>query len=441
MPSSPELYEDVLRTLSRLVFACVPPGKSTLKLVDPVSGSLDEYMLLKMPGPSKHSVSGSRVGSSPAALPSMLSRAYLDDVLDALKDAVRADALSPTRLSYASSATTSASATCVSPSTPSESDIYDALKATQESYTGTPAGAAPEREGDLGEYTLALFPPAPLSPHRHARSPSPPSMLSPSPPGISARSSTTPFLNFPLSRSSGTRTPPPKPRLPFAPSPSPSHDAPVPAWGRLPLPSRPVGLGFEGLLEHEDGTPFGLGLLPRDVSPSEAARARRARRTAAGLAQAAAHPEGPTPSALVIPRSPPPSYSATAASPVTGRRVSMSPPQSHQQQQHQQQQQQPCPLVNATTPVSYNARATPGAPARRQRASLPGPATYGRFATVREAGERGGKRSSLEGTGVGIGDELRFWAYWMTPMSEEREREREREREGGERERRPVWRP
>ncbi|KAI0751803.1 hypothetical protein C8Q80DRAFT_1119456 [Daedaleopsis nitida] len=40
--------EDLVRTLSCLVFACIPPGKTTIKLFDPVSGELEEYHLAKV---------------------------------------------------------------------------------------------------------------------------------------------------------------------------------------------------------------------------------------------------------------------------------------------------------------------------------------------------------------------------------------------------------
>ncbi|KAH9911734.1 uncharacterized protein BXZ73DRAFT_82654 [Epithele typhae] len=166
----------------------------------------------------------------------MLSRAYLD----AVKDAVHADLLA-SRMPLAPRRRRQPPRPASHPK-PRESDIYDALKATQDSVL--PPVPRPSVKATSATFSR------PASP----------------------RSSNTPFLGFPLVRSSGTRTLPPA-RLPVAPSP-------VPSWGRLPLLSRAGaggragGLGFEGLLEHEEPFPSGSGSSratsrpPRPRSPA-----------------------------------------------------------------------------------------------------------------------------------------------------------------------------
>ncbi|EJF60012.1 hypothetical protein DICSQDRAFT_171499 [Dichomitus squalens LYAD-421 SS1] len=77
--------EDVIQSLSRLIFACVLPGHTTLQLCDPESGDICDYQLVKY---SPAQVSEEILPSS-ALNKISLSLAMLDDLVDGLQSAIR----------------------------------------------------------------------------------------------------------------------------------------------------------------------------------------------------------------------------------------------------------------------------------------------------------------------------------------------------------------
>ena len=386
MSSQVQLSEDAVRKLSQIIFACVLPGKSTLKLFDPTTGKLEDYQLSKLSADS---------GSGQSE-----TEADFNNVLESLKVAVLEDQF---RLNL--------------PHTP-KSTLSRPPPYSQASDTMV-MSPVPHPSAD-SDNSLQLGQHKPLFLDFYGQE-APRAPLLRQVPLFSSGFDTPTFtdesfqLNLADIGSSGSSFfAPTAPLLQY----TSAHSSPIfiPSWGSFKDPLRPSGLGLSGLL-NDDGTSFdGLGALPADPpSPSDEARARRALRAARAAAPA------PTP-ALYAPavhkqtmRADDDDFSASRA-PV---------------------------LVNASTPVSFTARTTvpPAAPARRAVRRLPtrpepknaaGPGKEG-AARRSEAGH--GRLAALalgaapQTPGRPSGEELRFWAHWMTPASE---------REG---DRRPAWRP
>ncbi len=78
--ASPYLPEDIVRTLSHLVFACTAFDQMTLRLFDPVTNKLASYLLVKVLD-DDDDLCGRRDGRSSPPLP----RATLDELMERLK--------------------------------------------------------------------------------------------------------------------------------------------------------------------------------------------------------------------------------------------------------------------------------------------------------------------------------------------------------------------
>ncbi|KAI0717602.1 hypothetical protein C8T65DRAFT_112878 [Cerioporus squamosus] len=90
--SPAQIPEDLVRTLSRLVFACISPGTATLKLFDPTTGALGDYLLVKvMPEASPRS--GRRPRQAKTHSPPL---PILNDLVERLKTVVMQDLYSGT---------------------------------------------------------------------------------------------------------------------------------------------------------------------------------------------------------------------------------------------------------------------------------------------------------------------------------------------------------
>ncbi len=83
--ASPHLPEDIIRTLSRLVFACTASDQMTLRLFDPATNKLTSYLLVKVLDDDGDLYGRSPDGRSSPPLP----RVNLDELMERLKAVVR----------------------------------------------------------------------------------------------------------------------------------------------------------------------------------------------------------------------------------------------------------------------------------------------------------------------------------------------------------------
>ena len=282
-----------MRTLSRLVFACVDPAHSTLKLFDPATGLLTGYQILKLPADIQQSVSG--------------AEKELSHMLEVLKTAVRTDLDVQASSHLPSTPLCSTLSTPRRPSPRSESQASTAttvvsslakqfvtcsLTDTKKTLFLEPDIAAFNSSSEYSARPLSLLPPAPFFHPDYdtssladesfdfslseASSSGSSFFVSTKPDDLSAST----FFGGPINQVSS-------PVVPTKPCPPPStaHSTPETpaAWRKLPSLTCPLGLGFANL-NNADGSSFdGLGVLPHDPpSPSAEALARREQRLRAG---------------------------------------------------------------------------------------------------------------------------------------------------------------
>ena len=458
--------EDFIRALSRIIFACIPPGQSTIKLSDPVTGSLDDYKLIKL-SPAGESLSGYRGlrRSSPSKTPFTPPQVVLDDVFKLVNVCLGKENIPPSSFGKQGSVSSMSSQLQslsrnksksrgpgrqpLAPKDPEILRIPTTIDHDEDAHDiPTPAGPLTriKRAMSFAEiredkrHAFTILPPA----FRYIGKNSNPPPLDDSHPSDGDTSSSSPehtpvktlqFQDSSLDSSTG-----------FGSSRSPSHL---------------VGLGFTALVK-DDGSPFdGLGMLTgrlydNNPSPSDEARARARERRDRRIFGAAIHLRD-DPGDKITPHLPSDSQSQTES----GARSALDKPFA--------------PSVKVSTPVSVNAseRIPPAAPAKRLVGRLPlgvdermrfrrGTGKDKRserdvFAFQRErvspewqmesvqrlgdiagsgrmmrVGVSSNKRispSSLALSGT-MGSQLRFWSYWMTPMNEA---------SGGVG--RPAWRP
>lgn len=431
--SSTHLSEDVVRTLSRLVFACITPGTATLKLFDPATGALGDYLLVKvMPEPGPRF--GRRPRQAKAHSPPL---PILNDLVERLKAAASEDSSSdradkklppllPPRLMRRTPHAQLSRTTAVA--------LFDSSR-SDESYA-SPFGPLAQLKRALSygsnsdsQGSFRGLSTSPLASSSGASS----SLLADSHPSDADSSSLT-FDNPASLRVPSPSFPPPLHRD-CKPSDSENTSGNADFSPICPSAPRLVGLGFSNMLK-DDGTPFdGHGILPDDhhscmssVSPSDEARARAAERRGLRGPQVDASPESPlvrppTPkvvrfSAVSQDRDEEFGFTAKTSTPVKAtpllpRHTPAAPPR----------------RVIGKLPMSLEKR-----PARRQSFPKVGPVAttpkipqLGGVAARRDS-RRSSKRSPVL-AGTPPGEQLRLWSNWMTPVDE---------KVG---DRRPSWRP
>lgn len=427
--------EDLVRTFSRLVFACVTPGTATLKLFDPTTGVLSDYLLVKVM-PEASPQFGRRPRQAELRPPPLV---FFNELVERLKTVVLEDIprnnvekvpsplLAP-RIPRSTPHAQLSRMTAVA--------LFDSSR-SEESDASSP-------EGPLAQLKRALFnggkgitqgigsrhSPSLLSFFSGASS----SLLAPSDADNSS---------FTLDNSGSLHKPTPSssPCLPrdmkfmgFENTSSDTDLSPV-----CPSAPRLLGLGFSNILK-DDGTPFdGLGTLAdsqyscmSSVSPSDEARARAAERR--GLRGPPVNASSPSP--LACPRS----SKVVRFSAVSGTRdedfgftAKMFTPIRATSLIPRPVPAAPPRRVIGRLPVSLEKR-----PGRRQsnpkverNPTTPGysqPARVVAGVSARRDGRRSSKRSPVL-AGTPPGEQLRLWSNWMTPVGK---------KDG---ERRPSWRP
>ncbi|KAM5537734.1 hypothetical protein V8D89_008502 [Ganoderma adspersum] len=437
--------EDFIRALSRIVFACIPPGQSVIKLSDPTTGALEDYKLVKL-SPTGESYS-SRAMRHPylvkARSPPPLD---MDDILQFFNVVVRKENASQgsrSRRALSLSSTFSQLQTLSRHNSKSRSSARlplapKALRTSAASEDSSDTSDLPIPSGPLTQAKRAMFfgeayadrapplrhpPPAPL----RSRQEQYPAALEHSHPSDADTSS------------SSAGCTPVKALFPDDSSFDTSNSTIGFGSSR---PSRLVGLGFTALVK-DDGSPFdGLGALNGRLydnlpSPSDEARARARERRDRRVFSAIQIRDDPR----VTPQSS--TQFESQAQTTLGRSFVMS--------------------AKVTTPVTVTERVPPAAPAKRLVGRLPlgvdqrmvfragpgrekklerdvfafqrdGASPEWRTEARRGQGTRGGGPSKVRGQSPNLlappssadstaaesslGNQLRFWSYWMTPMNE-----------------------
>ncbi|KAI1792614.1 hypothetical protein LXA43DRAFT_1131765 [Ganoderma leucocontextum] len=440
--------EDFVRALSRIVFACIPPGQSVIKLSDPTTGALEDYRLVKL-SPTTETYS-SRAMRHPylvkARSPPPLD---MDDILYFFNVVVRKEnASQASHNSRASSlsSTFSQLQTLSRNNSKSRSSVRPplapkAIRISAASEDSSDANDLPIPSGPLMQAKRALFFGEACEDRRH------PFAILPSAPLALGKNSTPPPLehSHPSDADTSSSSADCTPAKALFPQDS-SFDTSNSTIGfGSSRPSRLVGLGFTALVK-DDGSPFdGLGALNGRLydnipSPSDEARARaRERRDRRVFSAIQIRSDDPR----ATPQSSTRFQSRAQTQTSLGRPFVMS-------------------AKVTTTPVTVTERVPPAAPAKRLVGRLPlgvdqrmvFRAAAGRekklerdvFAFERERaspewhtavgraqGMRGGP-SRLRGLSPNLlappssadsaaaenalGNQLRFWSYWMTPMNE-----------------------
>ena len=438
--------EDFIRALSRIVFACIPPGQSVIKLCDPTTGALEDYKLAKL-SPTSESYS-SRAMRHPylvkARYPPPLD---MDDILHFFNVIVRkenASQISRHARALSLSSTFSQLQTLSRHNSKTRSSTRlplapKAIRVSAASEDSSDTNDLPIPSGPLTQVKRAMF-----FGEAHEDKRRPFAVLPPAAFALGKNSTPPPLEHSHPSdadtSSSSTDCTPAKAVFPEDSSFDTSNTTIGFGSSR---PSRLVGLGFTALVK-DDGSPFdGLGALNGRLydnipSPSDEARARARERRDRRVFSAIQIRDDPR---------------AT--------------PQSSAQFQSQAQTSLGRPFVmpaKVTTPVTVTERVPPAAPAKRLVGRLPlgvdqrmvFRATAGagrekrlerdvfafqrdraspewRTSAGRTQGMRGGPSkvrglssnllappSSADSAAAenSLGNELRFWSYWMTPMNE-----------------------
>ncbi|PIL36397.1 hypothetical protein GSI_00085 [Ganoderma sinense ZZ0214-1] len=435
--------EDFIRALSRIVFACMPPGQFVIKLFDPTTGVLEEYKLVKL-SPTGESYS-SRSMRHPylvkARSPPPLD---MDDILHFFNVVVRKEnALQGSRRSRASSlsSTFSQLQTLSRHNSKSRSSARPPLasksiRISAASEDSSDTGDLPVPSGPLTQTKRAMFYGEAFEDRRRPFAFLPPASL-----GLGKNSTPPLEHSHPSDADTSSSSADCTPAKALFPDDS-SFDTSNSTIGfGSSRPSRLVGLGFTALVK-DDGSPFdGLGALNGRLydnlpSPSDEARARARERRDRRVFSAIQVRDDPR-----------------------------TTPQSSAQFQSQAQTTIGQPFAvsaKVTTPVTVTERVPPAAPAKRLVGRLPLGAEQRmvfragqgrekklerdvfafqrsraspewRISAGRAQGTRGGpsKVRGLSSSSLAppssadsaaaessLGNELRFWSYWMTPMNE-----------------------
>ncbi|RPD55121.1 hypothetical protein L226DRAFT_538985 [Lentinus tigrinus ALCF2SS1-7] len=427
--SSTHLSEDLVRTLSRLVFACIAPGTATLKLFDPTTGTLGDYLLVKvMPEASPRF--GRQLPSTkthPPPLPILnelverLKTVVLEDVSSDIANRKPSPLLPPRiirKIPHAQVSRTTAVA------------LFDCSRSEESDVSSLGSLAQLKRVlfyGGTSEapHSVSRLPTSPFSSSSGTSS----SLLAANHPSDTDNSSLA------LDNPTGLHRSSPSSPLCLRRDRDTSSFSPV-----CPSAPRLLGLGFSNLLK-DDGTQFdGLGNLTDDhyscmspASPSDEARARAAKRR--GL------------------RVPPIDAPESSLARKTAKVVRLSAASQDRDEDFGFTAAKTSTPVRATALLSRPS--TPAAPPRRVIGRLPvhlekrhahrqfnpkaerNSMTFGcsqpsvravAGVSARQDGRRSSKRSPVL-AGTPPGEQLRLWSNWMTPVGE---------KEG---ERRPSWKP
>ncbi|KAI0686165.1 hypothetical protein C8Q76DRAFT_761945 [Earliella scabrosa] len=438
---APPVSEDIVRTLSRLVFACIPSGQSTIKLFDPVTGQLESYQLVKV-SDEVSAVSGCM---SPPGRARMPPEAFLDDLVSHLKGALVQDLhtyLSGGQMHAAIPSQRKPVSTPPLVSLGCRSN-HGATFESNGSDTYDDSGSS---ASDTSSFEGSLFRPR-RAPHsgknddtHHLVSPFP--LL---PPGRSPWEDCAPsLLREPMpwdidSSDAWSRDPTPV-KAPSSHRVSPMY-SPVMIYS-TPRSSSPVGLGLA--MFNIDGSSFdGLGLLPGDdsrvSSPTDEACTRAHQRRGLRGGQS---PTNRT--SKITNKSQTDALPAPCLKKPKGVRFSNIPSVDDDDFGYLE--------AAASTPLNAPPRVTPSAPPRRVIGRLPvefakarrptrsqsllkspreapSPSTAGQGALKRASSATSSKsltrheccsssKHSPTGVATPVNDPLRFWTYWMTPASE-----------------------